>query len=79
MPIYEAGRLTVSTLYSRAMTAGWAVGSAVEHCLDMAGVTGSIPVPPTTLFPLQHLADSTVLQCHSRKNAVLDPALLFYP
>ena len=25
--------------------------SAVEHCLDMAGVTGSIPVVPT-IFPL---------------------------
>ena len=26
----------------------WAVSSAVEHYLDMVGVTGSIPVPPTT-------------------------------
>ena len=25
----------------------WAVSSAVEHCLHTAGVTGSIPVPPT--------------------------------
>ena len=25
----------------------WARSSAVEHCLDMAGVTGSIPVAPT--------------------------------
>ena len=25
-----------------------AVSSAVEHCLHTAGVTGSIPVPPTT-------------------------------
>ena len=25
--------------------------SAVEHCLDMAGVTGSIPVVPTTSSP----------------------------
>ena len=27
---------------------GRAVSSAVEHCLHTAGVTGSIPVPPTT-------------------------------
>ena len=26
----------------------WAVSSAVEHCLHTAGVTGSIPVPPTS-------------------------------
>ena len=26
-----------------------AVSSAVEHCFHTAGVTGSIPVPPTTL------------------------------
>jgi hypothetical protein len=26
---------------------GWAVSSAVEHYLDMVGVTGSIPVLPT--------------------------------
>jgi hypothetical protein len=26
---------------------GWARSSAGEHCLDMAGVTGSIPVAPT--------------------------------
>ena len=26
--------------------------SAVEHYLDMVGVTGSIPVAPTTTFPL---------------------------
>gem|GEM_PF-5986661 len=25
----------------------WVVSSAVEHYLDMVGVTGSIPVPPT--------------------------------
>lgn len=25
----------------------WVVSSAVEHCLHTAGVTGSIPVPPT--------------------------------
>ena len=25
----------------------WAVSSAVEHCFHTAGVTGSIPVPPT--------------------------------
>jgi hypothetical protein len=28
-------------------SAGWAVSSAVEHCLHTAGVTGSKPVPPT--------------------------------
>src|SRR4249919_166963 len=27
----------------------WAVSSAVEHYLDMVGVTGSNPVPPTIL------------------------------
>ena len=29
----------------------WARSSAVEHCLDMAGVTGSIPVAPTIAAP----------------------------
>ena len=28
---------------------GWAVSSAEEHFLDMEGVRGSIPVPPTSL------------------------------
>jgi uncharacterized LabA/DUF88 family protein len=28
----------------------WAVSSAVEHCFHTAGVTGSIPVPPTIDF-----------------------------
>jgi hypothetical protein len=28
----------------------WVVSSAVEHYLDMVGVTGSIPVPPTICF-----------------------------
>src|SRR6202035_1585110 len=28
----------------------WAVSSAVEHCFHTAGVTGSIPVPPTTII-----------------------------
>jgi hypothetical protein len=27
----------------------WAVSSAVEHCLHTAGVTGSNPVPPTSI------------------------------
>jgi hypothetical protein len=27
----------------------WAVSSAVEHCFHTAGVTGSIPVPPTNI------------------------------
>ncbi|CAH2408946.1 hypothetical protein MES5069_740099 [Mesorhizobium escarrei] len=26
---------------------GWACSSAGEHCIDIAGVTGSIPVTPT--------------------------------
>jgi hypothetical protein len=31
-----------------------AVSSAVEHCFHTAGVTGSIPVPPTTHdFPIK--------------------------
>jgi hypothetical protein len=29
----------------------WVVSSAVEHYLDMVGVTGSIPVPPTISRP----------------------------
>ena len=34
----------------------WAVSSAVEHCLHTAGVTGSIPVPPTkSINDLRHL------------------------
>jgi hypothetical protein len=35
----------------------WAVSSAVEHCFHTAGVTGSIPVPPTTKKRLE-------LRCH---------------
>ncbi len=34
------------------MPASWAVSSAVEHCLHTAGVTGSIPVPPTKIEAL---------------------------
>src|SRR4029078_4506251 len=34
---------------------GWAVSSAVEHCFHTAGVTGSIPVPPTTFKTLPHV------------------------
>mgnify|MGYP001172458987 CR=1 FL=1 len=30
----------------------WVRSSAVEHCLDTAGVTGSIPVAPTIIFLL---------------------------
>lgn len=30
-----------------------AVSSAVEHCVDIAGVTGSSPVPPTTKHPFR--------------------------
>jgi 5-methylcytosine-specific restriction protein A len=32
----------------------WAVSSAVEHCFHTAGVTGSIPVPPTTHQTLEN-------------------------
>tara|TARA_E500000075_G_scaffold78127_1_gene70270 strand:+ start:477 stop:851 length:375 start_codon:yes stop_codon:yes gene_type:complete len=32
-----------------------AVSSAVEHYVDIVGVTGSIPVPPTTGFTAPHL------------------------
>ena len=32
----------------------WAVSSAVEHYVDIVGVTGSIPVPPTTGFTAPH-------------------------
>jgi hypothetical protein len=35
------------TLYSAHPRQQWVVSSAVEHYLDMVGVTGSIPVPPT--------------------------------
>ena len=35
----------------RAARTRWAVSSAVEHYLDMVGVTGSNPVPPTTWLP----------------------------
>ena len=31
----------------------WAVSSAVEHSIHIAGVTGSIPVPPTISLPLK--------------------------
>ncbi len=34
-------------LYSAHPRQQWVVSSAVEHYLDMVGVTGSIPVPPT--------------------------------
>jgi hypothetical protein len=34
----------------------WAVSSAVEHCFHTAGVTGSIPVPPTNqINQLRHI------------------------
>ncbi len=41
----------------------WAVSSAVEHCFHTAGVTGSIPVPPTTHRERQRTRES------SRENA----------
>src|ERR1700688_1436960 len=34
----------------------WAVSSAVEHCFHTAGVTGSIPVPPTII--INHLGNN---------------------
>ena len=30
----------------------WAVSSAVEHYVDIVGVTGSIPVTPTIITPI---------------------------
>ena len=48
-----AGRLEPGLFYAgaNAIIRGWfwAVSSAVEHCFHTAGVTGSIPVPPTTI------------------------------
>ena len=41
--------LTGFLLFPR-FRAPWAVSSAVEHCLHTAGVTGSIPVPPTKII-----------------------------
>jgi hypothetical protein len=35
---------------------GWALSSAVEHYLDMVGVTGSIPVAPTIRSPEKPVA-----------------------
>src|SRR3546814_5901904 len=37
--------------YTTLFRSQWAVSSAVEHCVDIAGVTGSIPVPPTSPLP----------------------------
>jgi hypothetical protein len=52
-------------LQNRFQPGFWARSSAVEHCVDIAGVTGSIPVVPTIyiqrkperfrLFLCQHL------------------------
>jgi hypothetical protein len=40
----------------------WVVSSAVEHYLDMVGVTGSIPVPPT-IFLLKFNKLDAVRKC----------------
>ena len=45
----SSGSLTGPGLPLNYAPLGWAVSSAVEHCFHTAGVTGSIPVPPTTL------------------------------
>ncbi len=37
----------------------WAVSSAVEHYVDIVGVTGSIPVPPTMNSPSRRLLRGT--------------------
>ena len=42
----------------------WAVSSAVEHYLDMVGVTGSNPVPPTSIVATQFAATLPVLPFH---------------
>ena len=39
----------------------WVVSSAVEHYLDMVGVTGSIPVPPT-IFCISFNISAMILQ-----------------
>ena len=44
---------------------GWTVSSAVEHRLDMAGATGSIPVPST--IPEQNWALSQECLFHERR------------
>ena len=51
----------------------WVVSSAVEHCLHTAGVTGSIPVPPTRFEgptmrrPFLHLASESKAECLARR------------
>ena len=48
----------------------WVVSSAVEHYLDMVGVTGSIPVPPTIFIHIiQYLVD--VRKCETAKIGIL--------
>ena len=42
----------------------WAVSSAVEHYVDIVGVTGSIPVPPTSWARLSKVK---VLTCTAKK------------
>jgi hypothetical protein len=53
------------------------VSSAVEHCLHTAGVTGSIPVPPTRQKPSQSLDSEGFFFCLARHHAFLI-AKLFY-
>ena len=48
----------------------WVVSSAVEHYLDMVGVTGSIPVPPT-IFPIKFNILGNFCKCGIAKIDVL--------
>jgi hypothetical protein len=49
-----------------------AVSSAVEHCFHTAGVTGSIPVPPTKISNLDALR-SAVRHTYGTIDAVDSP------
>jgi hypothetical protein len=47
----------------------WAVSSAVEHCVDIAVATGSIPVPPTIFFA--EIYRNIQRGCHPRRGRML--------
>lgn len=62
---------------------GWACSSAGEHCIDIAGVTGSIPVTPTiqTIRRLSYpqiygCVEAGPRECRIFENAKLAPAKL---
>ena len=61
------------------MRSGRALSSAGEHFLDMEGVTGSIPVAPTTpgfAFPVHMNVDPSqkmVMPTHATVNGVVAP------